>query len=138
MGAIVVLTEWDEFKRYNYRSFYDKMLKPAFLFDGRNMLDHTELERIGYEVQTLGKAKILATVQPRGQSDMNLSANSEVSARALRCNWACKGRPIRGPTQHHPNINTRKCLLSSSKIHHYGMHVVLGCFVQISRKTHNQ
>merc|ERR1712217_511196 len=35
--AIVVLTEWDEFKRYNYRNFYDKMLKPAFLFDGRNM-----------------------------------------------------------------------------------------------------
>merc|ERR1711933_297130 len=73
--AIVVLTEWDEFKRYNYRSFYDKMLKPAFLFDGRNMLDHAGLERIGYEVHTLGKAKILATVQPRGQSDMNLSAN---------------------------------------------------------------
>merc|ERR1712032_637121 len=61
--AIVVLTEWDEFKRYNYRKFYDKMLKPAFLFDGRNMLDHAELERIGYEVHTLGKAKTLATVQ---------------------------------------------------------------------------
>merc|ERR1712050_325602 len=43
--AIVVLTEWDEFKKYNYRTFYDKMLKPAFLFDGRNMLDHAELHR---------------------------------------------------------------------------------------------
>merc|ERR1712048_536471 len=71
--AIVVLTEWDDFKRYNYKNFYDKMLKPAFLFDGRNMLDHSELERIGYEVHTLGKAKTLATVQPRGLSDTNLS-----------------------------------------------------------------
>merc|ERR1712176_1069659 len=62
--AIIVLTEWDEFKRYNYRNFYEKMLKPAFLFDGRNMLNHGELESIGYEVHTLGKAKSLATVQP--------------------------------------------------------------------------
>merc|ERR1712019_184074 len=71
--AIVVLTEWDEFKRYNYKNFYDKMLKPAFLFDGRNMLDHSELERIGYEVHTLGKAKMQATVQPRGLSDMHFT-----------------------------------------------------------------
>merc|ERR1712187_208508 len=67
--AIVVLTEWDEFKKCNYRNFYDKMLKPAFLFDGRNMLDHAELDRIGYEVHTLGKAKVMATVQPRVISD---------------------------------------------------------------------
>merc|ERR1712048_1224077 len=66
--AIVVLTEWDEFKRYNYKEFYEKMLKPAFLFDGRNMLDHAELEMIGYEVHTLGKAKVLTS-----WSDMNLS-----------------------------------------------------------------
>jgi UDPglucose 6-dehydrogenase len=64
--AIVVLTEWDEFKKYDYRAFYDKMLKPAFLFDGRNMLDHANLESMGYEVHTLGKAKVIETVQPRG------------------------------------------------------------------------
>merc|ERR1712046_101229 len=52
--AIVVLTEWDEFKRYNYKELHEKMLKPAFLFDGRNMLNHAELEKIGYEVHTLG------------------------------------------------------------------------------------
>merc|ERR1712157_347934 len=51
--AIVVLTEWDEFKRYNYKNFY-----------GRNMLNHGELESIGYEVHTLGKAKSLAMAQP--------------------------------------------------------------------------
>merc|ERR1712031_57817 len=64
--AIVVLTEWDEFKHYNYEEFYKKMLKPAFLFDGRNMLNHAELEKIGYEVHTLGKAKALATAGSPG------------------------------------------------------------------------
>merc|ERR1712232_514796 len=46
--AIVVLTEWEEFKHFPYKEFYDKMMKPAFLFDGRNMLKHAELEDIGY------------------------------------------------------------------------------------------
>merc|ERR1712048_687755 len=52
--AIVVLTEWDEFKKYRYGAFYSTMMKPAFLFDGRNMLDHTGLEKIGFEVHALG------------------------------------------------------------------------------------
>merc|ERR1712176_1528037 len=39
--ALVVLTEWDEFKQYPYDAFYAKMMKPAFLFDGRGILDHT-------------------------------------------------------------------------------------------------
>ncbi|CAL1130346.1 unnamed protein product [Cladocopium goreaui] len=56
--AIVVLTEWDEFKTYDYKSFYDKMMKPAFLFDGRNMLDHAALVDIGFEVHALGKGQI--------------------------------------------------------------------------------
>merc|ERR1719230_725035 len=71
--AIVMLTEWDEFKRYNYKQFHDNMLKPAFLFDGRNMLDHAELEMIGYEVHMLGKAKATSKSQPRGLSDLELS-----------------------------------------------------------------
>ena len=40
------------------RSFYDKMMKPAFLFDGRNMLDHAALVNIGFEVHALGKGQI--------------------------------------------------------------------------------
>jgi len=55
--AIVVLTEWDEFKKYDYSKFYQKMMKPAFLFDGRNMLDHSGLQKMGFEVHALGKAK---------------------------------------------------------------------------------
>merc|ERR1712157_703358 len=55
--AIVVLTEWDEFKGYDYTKFHQDIMKPAFLFDGRNMLDHAKLEKIGFEVHALGKAK---------------------------------------------------------------------------------
>merc|ERR1712176_1730801 len=56
--AIVILTEWEEFKKYQYASFYSTMMKPAFLFDGRNMLDHAGLEKIGFEVHALGKSKL--------------------------------------------------------------------------------
>ena len=55
--AIVVLTEWDEFKGYPYAEFYAKMMKPAFLFDGRAMLQRAELERIGFEVHCIGQAR---------------------------------------------------------------------------------
>merc|ERR1719410_2710304 len=55
--ALVVLTEWDEFKRYDYRELYATMMKPAFLFDGRSILNHSELEDIGFEVHSIGKGR---------------------------------------------------------------------------------
>ncbi|GIL68351.1 hypothetical protein Vafri_21559 [Volvox africanus] len=53
--AICILTEWDEFKTYDYQAMYDKMTKPAFIFDGRNILDHAKLREIGFIVYALGK-----------------------------------------------------------------------------------
>ena len=53
--AICVLTEWDEFKAYDYQAVYDAMVKPAFIFDGRNILDHAKLRDIGFIVYALGK-----------------------------------------------------------------------------------
>jgi len=55
--ALVVLTEWDEFKKYPYDAYHAKMMKPAFLFDGRGILNHKELEEIGYEVHAIGKGR---------------------------------------------------------------------------------
>lgn len=52
--AIAVLTEWDEFKTYDWQRIYDNMLKPAFVFDGRNLLNKTELEKIGFVYQAIG------------------------------------------------------------------------------------
>merc|ERR1712113_1127668 len=62
--AIVILTEWDEFKTYKYDVFYNKMMKPAFLFDGRNLLDHVGLQKVGFEVHAIGKPKIGAGTEP--------------------------------------------------------------------------
>ncbi|HWV73140.1 MAG TPA: UDP-glucose 6-dehydrogenase [Pseudosphingobacterium sp.] len=52
--AIAVLTEWDEFKSYDWQRIYDNMLKPANIFDGRNLLDKAKLEKIGFKVNAIG------------------------------------------------------------------------------------
>jgi UDPglucose 6-dehydrogenase len=52
--AIAVLTEWDEFKTYDWQKIYDSMLKPAFVFDGRNLLEREVLEKIGFVYQAIG------------------------------------------------------------------------------------
>jgi len=54
--AIAILTEWDEFKKYDWQNIYDNMMKPAFIFDGRNLLDHKLLKEIGFKVKAIGKA----------------------------------------------------------------------------------
>ncbi len=53
--AITVMTEWDEFKTYDWQRIYDSMHKPAFLFDGRNILNRKMLQEIGFLVFTIGK-----------------------------------------------------------------------------------
>nr|CAG8626167.1 6420_t:CDS:2 [Entrophospora candida] len=54
--AIVITTEWDEFKTLDYKRIYSKMHKPAFIFDGRLILDAEKLNSIGFKVFTIGKA----------------------------------------------------------------------------------
>jgi len=53
--AIAVLTEWDEFKAYDWQKVYDAMYKPAFVFDGRNILNKEELKNIGFNIKGIGK-----------------------------------------------------------------------------------
>ncbi|XP_063239609.1 UDP-glucose 6-dehydrogenase [Bacillus rossius redtenbacheri] len=62
--AIVLCTEWDEFVKLDYRRIYNSMMKPAYIFDGRKILDHEKLEKIGFTVQTIGK-RLSRTVVPR-------------------------------------------------------------------------
>ncbi|RZJ65412.1 MAG: UDP-glucose 6-dehydrogenase [Flavobacterium sp.] len=52
--AIAVLTEWDEFKEYDWKRIYDNMQKPAFVFDGRNLLDRKKLTDIGFVYKSIG------------------------------------------------------------------------------------
>lgn len=53
--ALAVMTEWDEFKTLDFQKIYDSMSKPAFIFDGRNILPHDDLRKIGFEVHAIGK-----------------------------------------------------------------------------------
>ena len=53
--AIVVLTEWDEFKAIDFEAAYQTMQKPAWIFDGRNVLDHKKLTEIGFKIRAIGK-----------------------------------------------------------------------------------
>ena len=53
--AVAVLTEWDEFKILDFAKIYAGMQKPAFLFDGRNLLDLPKLRELGFRASGIGK-----------------------------------------------------------------------------------
>jgi UDPglucose 6-dehydrogenase len=55
VDAILVLTEWEEFKTLDYQRIYASMNKPAFIFDGRLILDNKKLKEIGFQVKVIGK-----------------------------------------------------------------------------------
>ena len=52
--AIAILTEWDEFIHYDWQRIYDSMQKPAFIFDGRNLLNEGKMRDIGFVYQSIG------------------------------------------------------------------------------------
>lgn len=54
--AIAIVTEWDEFKTLDYAKIHEGMPKPAFLFDGRNILDLKRLREIGFRASGIGKS----------------------------------------------------------------------------------
>ncbi|MFN3190743.1 MAG: UDP-glucose 6-dehydrogenase [Aureliella sp.] len=58
--AIAIMTEWDEFKDLDYGQVYQNMPQPAFLFDGRNIVNRQALKEIGFEVHAIGKSTPLS------------------------------------------------------------------------------
>ncbi|MEI6107131.1 MAG: UDP-glucose 6-dehydrogenase [Opitutae bacterium] len=54
--AIAVVTEWDEFKTLDFQRIFAGMPKPAFIYDGRNILDLAALRKIGFTAAGIGKA----------------------------------------------------------------------------------
>jgi UDPglucose 6-dehydrogenase len=53
--ALAIVTEWDEFKTLDYAKIYAAMVKPACIFDGRNILDLAKLRAIGFRTHGIGK-----------------------------------------------------------------------------------
>ncbi len=53
--AIAILTEWPQYVDLDYRAILKSMVEPAFIFDGRNILDHRQLHAMGFNVYAIGK-----------------------------------------------------------------------------------
>jgi len=53
--AIAIMTEWKLYKELDYKKIYDSMRKPAHLYDGRSILNQTEIRAIGFDAHTIGK-----------------------------------------------------------------------------------
>ena len=56
--AIAIITEWDEYRSLDYQKIFASMKKPAFIFDGRNILNHHDLYHMGFNVYPLGKTQL--------------------------------------------------------------------------------
>jgi UDPglucose 6-dehydrogenase len=56
--AIAVVTEWEIYKSLDFEKIYQSMVKPAFIFDGRNILNHKRLFDIGFNVFPIGKPSL--------------------------------------------------------------------------------
>jgi UDPglucose 6-dehydrogenase len=54
--AVAVLTEWDEFRNFDAKRVLQSMFRPAFIFDGRNIIDRKRLTETGFEVHSIGRA----------------------------------------------------------------------------------
>ncbi|KAB1201291.1 UDP-glucose 6-dehydrogenase 2 [Morella rubra] len=53
--GICIVTEWEEFKTLDFQRIFDNMQKPAFVFDGRNVVNVKKLREIGFIVYSIGK-----------------------------------------------------------------------------------
>jgi len=53
--AIAILTEWDIYRDLDFKKIFKTMTHPAFIFDGRNVLDHRLCFDIGFNVYPIGK-----------------------------------------------------------------------------------
>jgi len=53
--AIAIMTEWRQYRELDYERIYRSMAKPAFIFDGRNVVDHQKLYQLGFNVYPIGK-----------------------------------------------------------------------------------
>ena len=53
--AVAVLTEWPQYAALDFKAIKESMVEPAFIFDGRNILNHKELFELGFNVYAVGK-----------------------------------------------------------------------------------
>ena len=52
-NGIAILTEWEEFKNYDWNSFLDLMDSPIKIFDGRNILKNIYFNTSKFKLMSL-------------------------------------------------------------------------------------
>ena len=57
-NAVALLTDWQFYRNLDYERIFQSMEQPAFLFDGRNVLEHKKLFDLGFNVFAIGKAPL--------------------------------------------------------------------------------
>ena len=55
--AIILLTEWDEFKNINLDSLIKIMKKPSWIFDTRLLVNIEKAQRAGFNVWQIGNKR---------------------------------------------------------------------------------
>ncbi|HEY8415473.1 MAG TPA: UDP-glucose/GDP-mannose dehydrogenase family protein, partial [Thermaerobacter sp.] len=55
--ALVLCTEWEEFRQLDWAAVAARMQEPRFVFDGRNALDRDRLEALGFRYQGVGRGR---------------------------------------------------------------------------------
>jgi UDPglucose 6-dehydrogenase len=65
--AIALLTAWPQFAQLDYKAIYNSMVKPAYVFDGRNLLDHRYLHALGFNVYAIGTSPLTRVVAESAQ-----------------------------------------------------------------------
>jgi UDPglucose 6-dehydrogenase len=77
--ALVIVTEWNEFKNLNFERISSLMERPLIL-DGRNLYDPERLRRLGFEYHSIGRASAMPTLKQPPVSLNRLSHEKEASA----------------------------------------------------------
>jgi UDPglucose 6-dehydrogenase len=54
--ALVIATEWPQFKNLDLERVRKNLAHPI-IFDGRNLFDVTEMERLGFLYKSIGRGK---------------------------------------------------------------------------------
>ena len=54
--AVILLTDWIEFKNLDWNKIFIDMRKPAWVFDTRILLNKKYLNQLGFKVWTLGSS----------------------------------------------------------------------------------
>ena len=57
--AILICTEWDQYKTLDYQRIFDSMKRPAYIFDGRRMVNAEALQQIGFKTYVIGQPDLV-------------------------------------------------------------------------------